>query len=1037
MQSLTKTLPQPCFFSAVLVLVILLLGAAGPAAWSQESNPAQSDPAQSDPQATRLYRNAVALQNRELYDLAADEWAAFLQQFGEDPLAAKARHYRGVCLFQLQQYAAAETEFTDVTRGYPNFELLEETYANLGLARYNLAQAGNPDSDSQVVQIQQQAIETLSKQLEKFPDGPLAPQACFYRAEALYALGQLAEATASYQPFLERYRQHPLRPQALYGMGVAQQESNKPAEAAPIFAKFLSDYPQHELTTEVTLRTGEILLAAGNAQAAEKHFAQVAAHAEFPDADYALQQQAVCRYDLGDYAGAGKLYRALESRFPESDLIGTAKLAAGKCHYLEGDDPAAVECLRQAQAAGGEASAEASHWLTRALIRLEQPAEALATVEAALAAGPNTETSITLAMDRADVLLSITDRRGDAIEAYANIANQHVQHAIAPEARYLAAHSAFAQADYPTAKKQSGQFLQNFPEHNLTPDVLNIRAETELQLGETTAAAEKFRQLIDRYPESEEHANWTVRLAVAYALAQQWPEIIEFLEPRWNTLPEGPLRAEAGLLLGKACQATGASEQAVDVLGQVASSTPAWEQADDVLLQLAAARLALGDSAQAKSTYRLLLDTKPHSELLPVALLALARLQSNTGEDQNAKNSLDQLLTAHPQHEAARQGYLMRANVLHKLDQPAAALKDVDAFLKTNPDRDAMSNAIYLRGLSQASLKQYGNAEQTYRSILKQHPKFAAADQVLYELAWARHDGGQGDATALFRQLAENYPTSPLAAECWYRVGESQYAADDAHAAIHSFSQAEAKATTNQLREKAIHKQSWSHFHQGNHDQAKAGFGRQVEAFPDGNLVADARLMIAEANFQSKNYPEALRLFSEELPKANTNKPLMAISLLHAGQAASQIEQWDTSLELLERCIREHPAAETVDEARYELGWAMYNLGRLDEALPLFEQIANRNQSVLGARSQFMIGEVHFGEKRYDAAVRMFFRVFDGYGEKQALPEFHHWQAEAMFEAARCLEQTGRTKSAHKLYRELIERFSNSEKATHAQNKLQ
>jgi TolA-binding protein len=114
----------------------------------------------------------------------------------------------------------------------------------------------------------------------------------------------------------------------------------------------------------------------------------------------------------------------------------------------------------------------------------------------------------------------------------------------------------------------------------------------------------------------------------------------------------------------------------------------------------------------------------------------------------------------------------------------------------------------------------------------------------------------------------------------------------------------------------------------------------------------------------------------------------------------------------------------------------MYNLGRLDEAQPLFEQIANRNQSVLGARSQFMIGEVHFGEKRYDAAVRMFFRVFDGYGGEQALPEFHHWQAEAMFEAARCLEQTGRTKSAHKLYRELVERFPNSEKVPHAQNKL-
>ena len=127
------------------------------------------------------------------------------------------------------------------------------------------------------------------------------------------------------------------------------------------------------------------------------------------------------------------------------------------------------------------------------MIRQKQPAEALATIEAALAAGPNTETGITLEMDRADVLLSITDRRGDAAEAYANIANQHPRHAVAPEARYLAAHSAFAQADYPTAKKQSEQFLRNFPEHDLEPNVLNIRAETELQLGETASAAKTFQ----------------------------------------------------------------------------------------------------------------------------------------------------------------------------------------------------------------------------------------------------------------------------------------------------------------------------------------------------------------------------------------------------------------------------------------------------------------------------------------------------------------------------------------------------------------
>jgi TolA-binding protein len=454
------------------------------------------------------------------------------------------------------------------------------------------------------------------------------------------------------------------------------------------------------------------------------------------------------------------------------------------------------------------------------------------------------------------------------------------------------------------------------------------------------------------------------------------------------------------------------------------------------MYHLARARQASGD-AGATADYRTLIRRWPNSTLAPRAKLALARMLAGELEYHPARQVLDDLLTKHPQHAAAGPAYLLRATLREKLGIYAGAIEDVDAFLATEPSQSARSDALYVRGLAQAALERFDDARQTYEALLKDNPNYQSADRVLYELAWATRNSDAGDGTDQFRQLAERFPESPLAAECWYRVGEAQYAAGDAAAATQSFASAEARATDDAIREKAVHKLAWSHYEQGDFDQAAAGFRRQLEKYPAGELATDARLMVAETHFKQENYEQALAEFNAVLDGDVANQSLRAVSLLHAGQAAGQLKDWPRSLELLDRCAKDHPDTPIMDDVRYEKGWALYNLGRMDEAAELFTDVAGRDRSVLGARARFMAGEVEFANKDYDAAVRTYFKVAYGYGNENAPEPFHHWQAEAMFEAARCLEQTGRESSAHDLYRELVKRFPDSEKASHARNQLQ
>jgi cellulose synthase operon protein C len=69
--------------------------------------------------------------------------------------------------------------------------------------------------------------------------------------------------------------------------------------------------------------------------------------------------------------------------------------------------------------------------------------------------------------------------------------------------------------------------------------------------------------------------------------------------------------------------------------------------------------------------------------------------------------------------------------------------------------------------------------------------------------------------------------------------------------------------------------------------------------------------------------------------------------------------------------------------------------------------------------------------------VRTFFKVAYGYGDAEAPEPYRTWQAESLYEAARCLERTDRTESAQKLYEELLARFPTSTHAVDARTALQ
>ena len=196
--------------------------------------------------------------------------------------------------------------------------------------------------------------------------------------------------------------------------------------------------------------------------------------------------------------------------------------------------------------------------------------------------------------------------------------------------------------------------------------------------------------------------------------------------------------------------------------------------------------------------------------------------------------------------------------------------------------------------------------------------------------------------------------------------------------------------------------------------------------------------MRGESLFKAGRLDEASAAFRAALadPKRLPSADLRGLAVVRGAEALAIQEQWAESLAMADRFVAAEPASPQAPQARYAAAWARQNLGRLDDALAGYRAVADAARTEIAARARLMEGEVLFEQGHHKEAIKAFFKVAYGFGEKQAPAAFHPWQAQATFEAARCFEVLEQTDKARGLYAELVERYPDSPQTPAARKRL-
>jgi TolA-binding protein len=1009
-----------------------------------------------DAAATRQYAAAAALQNRDQFELAAEEWQKFIADHPNDPRLPRGKHYLGVCLLKSGKPEAAEATLDLVLTQHPKYEVLDAVLLYLGIAQYNQAQAGAAERYAD-------AAKTFASLVEKFPQGSQTAQALYYQGECLYAQGDKDGAARLYARVVNDFPQAANVPDAQYALGVALEESGKPAEAAKVYVAFLKKSAEHPLAHEVSLRYGETLFAAGNHAEAAKRFAAAANKEGFASADYAQLRLGAALYEQKQYAEAAKAYEQLGARFAESKHAPQAQLAAGKCWYLADQFDAARGALTKVSGDKGMTS-EAAHWIAKSLLREGQAAVALRGLERVLPQA-TPEWQPQLELDAADALYEIAERRGEAIPRYAQFAEARPDDALAPQALYMAAFTALQLGEHERAASYAGAFQKRYAENTLAADVGAVSAESALQLGRTEDAANAYEQLAARFTDHADRGRWLVRRGLCYFMAGKFDAAEAVLAPLAGKLPDAELSAEAAYLLGASQVERKQYDEAIKTLEPVVAKSAEWRQADETLLALAMAyqganraqearaalqRLAneypqstvrdrgmyaLAEQAYATQNYedaarvyRQLLEQFPQSKLAPQTWYGLGWAQLSQGEAEPAVKTFTAMLERYPEHRLAADARYARGAAKQQMKDFSGALADLQAYLEKNPEGAERSAAAFEIGLCQVGLQKHDEAAQTFERLLAADPDFAQAGKVRYELAWAlKSSGREKDASEIFKQLAQTQTDGPVAAESWYHVGEGAYSAGDFKEAAKAYFASQQKAGESDLGEKAAHKLAWAYYRMEDFDKAQKAFKFQREKYADGPLAGDARFMEAEVLFKQQKYAEAREAY-RQLGKLSSPE-FASLAALHGAQCAAQSQEWNESLRMAGEALASQPESAYAAELLYEQAWAQQNLGQQDEALKNYELATEKSGDEVAARARFMIGEICFERQQHGDAIKHFFKVAYGYA-------FPQWQANALYEAGRCFEVRKQKKQALESYQEIVQKFPESDKVPQAKKRI-
>ncbi len=1023
--------------------------------------------------ATDDYNMAAWLYGSKKYDLAAEEFAAFLEKHPKHEKAPDARLGLARALLHQEKPKEAAAALEMLRKSHPDFDRMAVALFHLGQA---YAAAGRPKEAAA-------AYESLVK---KHGDHYLSSWSRARLGEMRLAEGEHAAAEQALAPLVERFltgknaKKHlkaeqerlgesapqvarqlePLLRRAHLNLGLARLRATQFDAARQTLEEFLSLAGKDPLAETARFYLAQSLYRLEQYDRAADEYEEIAKDSKSRLAPDAAFERALALYRAEKYEEAAKAFGQVRGRFKESPHAAKARLYEGICHYLDEDYNRAVSRLKEV----GD-NAEARYWLGRAYLKQEKAPEARQAFEAALSADADGPRAADALLGVADALLA-QEKYDEAADAYKRFASQFGDHPDLARALYSAAASLYRAGKYEDSETFCDRFLAAAPDHDLAARVRFISGENRFLTEQYDEAAKRYQALLEQHGDSDDAPAARFRLAWVRYFDEQYDGALALLEAIDEKKAEERLLTDAAYLRGNCLMEQEKFKEAADAFKTYLDDKDAKQYRADALLKrgLAAKRAGTADDAEdaleqllekhgdtamaaeaaynlaellaekspdkAADLYRRVADTHKDHRLAPYALSALADLEAKRDRRDEAIAAYGRVAEQYPDADLAPRALYRKATLLAKAGKHADARTAFEQVAEKWPDHALASDALLGLGLALEEQKAFEEAAGVFRRLIEKADDAKTREQATYELAWSLQQAGKtGEAAAAYKQLADAFPESPLAADAYFHLAEVPYR-EKAHAKAVPLYEKALAAGGDRLKDKVLYRLGWCRWAEKKYAEAAALFHRLVKECPESDLLAEALLQAGEAYAKAGKPAEAIPLLEKLTDETYKEFDDAAEARFRLGECQAILGRADQALRTFTEMEKAYPDYKRPATVQFQIGKALYDLKRYEPARKRFRQALAQTDTETAAKSQFYIGETYLAEDNPREALKPYLRVvalWAGYTE---------WAAGAQFEIGKCYQALGKPADAREAFKTVVEKYKDTKWAEPAREQL-
>jgi TolA-binding protein len=1011
---------------------------------------ADADPAAApaDP-ATDSFFSANALYNRRLYELAADEFKSFLAKYPNHEKASAAKFGLALSYYALANNKDAEPLLAKLVDD-PKIADKAAIYNVWGYSLLGLAK-------------DEEAAKAFAWTLDHGKEPAQVRSALVGSVEASFRRGKWVDVIAGSDKLLADPEAKPYIARATFQGAVARFESKQLPQAAEMLQKLTAD-PASPFIQQATFLLAECRREAGELDAAAALYASAAKKLEGPYAAESFYRLGFVRFVQGKFADAAQEFTAMAAKFPEAEATRRAKLYLGRS-YLELKDYANAAATLQPLAAGDKASAEALLWLARTYSRQNQFAQ----VDQALA---NSSERFAKDPALADLFYEQANARmqqgkfADAAGLFEKSVAADPKRPTAPDAAWLRAYCLHREKQYAASLDLCNDFLKANPAHASAPDVHFLKAENLFLLQKLDEALTAYQAFLDTASKHPQAPAASLRIAQVRYQQKSWKEALAALEPLTKNPPKGEVFDQLWFVVGDCQYNLEKWDAAIAAFKTFTTDRTDQPNADAALLKLALAYQQKKLPDQAIATLTRLIASLPQSPNLNTATVELGRLYYESkqyapardtlarslaiaptpqalyylgwvalaeNKDDEAAEHFKQLAAKFPDHALTADATLQHAILRVRKNEFAEAAPSLAKLIETQPKHPKLDQALFYLGLCESRTRKFDAAIGHFKQVIENYSDSTLRDRALYEWAWAAKGAGKpDDAQKIYADLAAQFPKSPLIADVTFENAELDFQSKKYDAAIDRLTklQSTLPADRKDLRQRIAYRLGWCHFAKGDMAPAAKSFDLLLaDESADPAMAVTAAYQAGEARLKLKEFDAAFAHFARAAA-AGEKSPVYEQSLFRLGETQSLTSRWPEAQQTYSNFLTKFPKSDMAPAAQMGLGWSLENQKQYDPALAAYRQVLALNKrDAVAARAQFQLGEVLYATGKPDDAVKELIKVEVAYG-------YPEWSSKALLEIGRVMESQNKPREAADRYKELIEKYADTDAAKVAKDLL-